>query len=105
LGEEDEDLGEKFIDVGCGGEFLDVGHEFGGEIDNGAGGGLEMGVAAAVEARLGTDGQAATARGGGETAAAGRIMGIVGLRGLASHGSLLERWDGGIYPGCDLRTC
>jgi hypothetical protein len=99
LGKEDEDLGEKLIDVGRGGEMFDVGHEFGGEIDDLVGGGLEMGVVAAVEARLGTDGQAATARGGGETAAAGRIMGIVGLRRLASHGSLLEKWDGGIYPG------
>jgi hypothetical protein len=56
LREEDQDLGEKFIDVGRGGQFLDAGHQFGGEIDDGAGGRLKMGVVAAVEAGMGGKG-------------------------------------------------
>jgi hypothetical protein len=78
--EQDDEPGDEFIDVGGGGEFLEAGGEFGGEIDDGAGGGLEMGVIAAVEAGIGAEGEAATASCGEDVAAAGQVIGIAGFR-------------------------
>jgi hypothetical protein len=56
LRDEGEKFGDEFIDVGGGGEFFEAGGEFGGEIDDGAGGGLKMSVVAAVEAGLRAEG-------------------------------------------------
>jgi hypothetical protein len=49
-----------------------------------------MGMVAAVEARIGVDGETAVASGGGDVAAAGQVFVIAGLSEFASHRSLLD---------------
>jgi len=56
LRDEGEEFGDEFVDIGGGGEFFEAGGELGGEVDDGADGGLKMSVVAAVEAGLRAEG-------------------------------------------------